>query len=530
MKDSLFCNQNQLIDVVSDNCKLLNKQRLRCFEINPKNFVNRIYFSASITCLANLSIFGISNELSKPENNLSEVKDELNFVFIMVDDLGWTDLGCYGSDLHETPNIDRLAGESMKFTDAYSAAPLCSPTRAALMTGKHPARLNMTTWYENSGTPQPNDHHKLISPATIGNLPLDEYSIAKAFKDAGYFTVHVGKWHLGDAVHFPEAHGFDFSIGCTVWGAPISYWYPFKGWRTPNEYRFIAGLEDLSGDNENTYLTDRLTDEALKIIRHKKDEPFFLHMSYYTPHTPIEGKPDYVEYFKSKIKPGLYHSNPVYAAMIASLDENVGRILKEVEKAGISDRTVIIFYSDNGGSLAPNRYNNHPLKIGKGTLYEGGIRVPFIIKWPGVTEPGSISDVPVTTMDFYPTLLEIANITGNEEHNKNLDGISIVSLLKEPEKKLERNTLFWHFPHYYFRPEGTAPQSAVRRGSWKLIHFFEDDRLELYNLDEDIGEKQDLVNKHSNVADELYKMLQTWRKEVNAKLPSFNPGYKPEFW
>ena len=216
--------------------------------------------------------------------------------------------------------------------------------------------------------------------------------------------------------------------------------------------------------------------------------------------------------------------------MIASLDENVGRILKEVEKAGISERTVIIFYSDNGGSLAPNRYNNHPLKIGKGTLYEGGIRVPLIIKWPGATEPGSISDVPVTTMDFYPTLLEIANIKGNEEHNKNLDGISIVSVLKEPKKKLERNTLFWHFPHYYFRPEGTVPQSAVRRGSWKLIHFFEDDRLELYNLDEDIGEKQDLVNKHSNVADELYKMLQTWRKEVNAKLPSFNPGYKPEFW
>lgn len=498
--------------------------------VDSSCFCGRLFLPVSLVCLANLPLAGISNMLSVSENTPGEAEYRPNFVFILVDDLGWTDLGCFGSDLHETPNLDRFANESMRFTNAYSAAPLCSPTRAALMTGKHPARLNMTTWFENSGIHEPNENQKLISPTTIGNLPLNEYSLVKAFKDAGYFTAHVGKWHLGDAVHFPEAHGFDINIGCTAWGAPLSYWYPFKGQRNANEYRFIAGLEDLSGNNENTYLTDRLTDEALKIIKAKKEEPFFLHMSYYSPHTPIQGKPEYIDHFERKIKPDLYHGNPVYAAMIASLDENIGRILLEIDNSGISDRTVIIFYSDNGGSLAPNRYNNHPLKIGKGTLYEGGIRVPLIIKHPGITKPGSISDVPVNTMDFYPTLLEIAGIDGKEEHNKNMDGISIVPLLHEPSKKLNREALFWHFPHYYFRPAGTAPHSAVRKGSWKLIHNFEDDRLELYNLDKDIGELNDLIGIYPEVANDLYKMLQTWRKEVNAGFPSYNPDYKPEFW
>jgi len=525
--------KHELVREVNSNKKVKGNIKNGSFPLNAGSFKlkNSFLFSAGVACLANIQTFSAVNEVRTSGINHQEMKDnKLNFIFIMADDLGWTDLSCYGSDLHETPNIDRLAKESMKFTNAYSAAPLSSPTRAALMTGKHPARLNMTTWYENSGVHQPNDRQILISPTTIADLPLNEYSIAKAFKQEGYFTAHVGKWHLGDAVHFPEAHGFDINIGSTIWGAPLSYWYPFKGQRTANEYRFIAGLEDLLGRSENSYLTDRLTDEALKIIKAKRNEPFFLNMCYYSPHTPLEGKPKYVEHFKSKIKPDMFHRNPIYAAMIASLDENVGRILAEVEKAGISDRTVIVFYSDNGGALAANKENNHPLKSGKGTLYEGGIRVPLIIKWPGTTKPGSISNVPVTTMDFYPTLLEIANIKGNEDHNSNIDGISIAPVLQDPTKVLDRGALFWHFPHYYFRPAGTAPQSAVRQGNWKLIHFYEDDRLELYNLDEDISEKNDLIKDYPEIANDLYTILQTWRKEINAHFPTFNPGYKPESW
>ncbi|MFW5944752.1 MAG: sulfatase [Bacteroidota bacterium] len=456
---------------------------------------------------------------------------KFNVIFILADDLGWSDLGLYGSDLHETPNLDRFASENLRFTNAYTAASISSPVRASLMTGKHPARLNMTTWHEDAGPPEPNTQHKLLPPKTKGNLSLEEFSIGEVFKQAGYFTAHVGKWHLGGTVYYPEAQGFDVNIGGTKWGMPYSYWFPFGGWReVDNEYRYVPDLVDMDSDNEGTYLTDRLTDKALKVIESKKEEPFYLQMNYYTPHVPLDGKPEYVEYYQDKAEPDLHHKNPDYAAMIASLDENVGRILHKVEEEGISDQTVIIFYSDNGGLAKPrtNAEQNHPLRSGKGSLYEGGVRVPLMIKWPGLTKPGSVCDVPVTSMDFYPTFLDLLGFKGEEEHNKNLDGISIAPVLKDPSNNLEREALYWHHPHYY--PGRKGPVSAMRDGKWKLLHYFEDDKIELYNLKKDIEEQNNLADSHQKIANRLYQKLKKWRERVNAQLPSLNPDFIPEKW
>ena len=449
----------------------------------------------------------------------------------MVDDMGWTDLECYGSDLHETPNINRLAEEGMRFTNAYSAAAISTPTRAALMTGKHPARLNMTIWYEYSGEPRPAIHERLAGPFTESNLPLDEYTIAEALRDKGYYTAHVGKWHLGNAVHYPEAHGFNINIGGTMWGMPFTYWYPFSGWRAiDNEFRYVPGLENPSREDEGSYLTDRLTDEAIKIIEARKDEPLFMHLSYYSPHVPVEGKPGFTKYFEEKIRDGMIHRNAEYAAMIASIDENVGRIMDVLQKEGIEDNTIVFFYSDNGGLDSPrvNVSNNYPLRSGKGSLYEGGIRVPLIVKWPARISPHSLNSLPVTTMDFYPTILEMTNTAGDEVHNKNIDGVSLVPVLTGHAKSLERDAIFWHYPHYY--PNATTPVSAMRSGDWKILHYFEDDSIELYNLADDQGETDDLSGQLPEVRNRLYNMLQTWRREINAQFPSFNPGYKPELW
>ena len=256
-----------------------------------------------------------------------------------------------------------------------------------------------------------------------------------------------------------------------------------------------------------------------------KDEPFFLYLSYYTPHVPIEGKPGYVEYFQRKINQELIHRNPGYAAMIASLDENIGRVLNKIEELGISDNTVIVFYSDNGGlaTARVNTNNNYPLRSGKGSLYEGGIRVPLIIKWPGHTDPGSICNYPVNSMDFYPTFLEIANIAGDEKQNMNFDGKSLVPLLNDSETSLDRKSLFWHYPHYYMGI--TTPVSAIRKGKWKLLHYYENNRLELYNLEKDVSEEHDLANEYPGLAEELYILLKNNLKEVNAKHPSYNSNY-----
>lgn len=461
--------------------------------------------------------------------------EKLNVVFILADDLGWSDLSGYGSDLHETPNLDRLAKQGMKFTNAYAAAPICTPSRASIMTGKFPARLHMTTWHENSGVPAPNKKDKLVPPVTIGNLPLNETTIAEVFQEAGYFTAHVGKWHLGDAAHYPQTHGFEVNIGGTMWGAPDTYWSPFRGQNFQNEYRYIPDLGETSENYKSKatpYLTDVLTDKAVQIIKEKSNKPFFLNLWYHTVHTPIEGKPHLVEYYKKKVRPGMKDQNYEYAAMVASLDENVGRVLKAISDAGIDNNTVVIFFSDNGGRIGKYKSwetvaNNSPLRSGKGSLYEGGIREPLIIKWPGITKTGSNCDYPVISNDFFPTLMEITALKKSGLNHDLHDGVSLMPLLKNPKLPLQRETLFWHSPHYYTT---TSPVSSIRKGHWKLIHYFEDDHLELYDLDKDMGEKNNLEDTYPEIAKNLYEELKTWRKDVDAQFPSFNSLYVPGQW
>ncbi|MHC4120667.1 MAG: sulfatase [Planctomycetota bacterium] len=446
-----------------------------------------------------------------------------NFVFILVDDLGWADVGCYGSDLHETPNIDRLARQGMRFTDAYAAAPVCSPTRASIMTGKYPARLHMTIWYEASANPPRG--RKLIPPVTQGNLPHEQVTIAEVLKQAGYFTAHVGKWHLGDAAHYPQTQGFDVNIGGTFWGAPYTFFYPYSGssaGRWGGEFRYVPHLEFGA---EGEYLTDRLTDEAIRVMNHAKDKPFFLNLCYHTVHTPIEGKRELVEHYEKKLRPGMHHRNCEYAAMVHSLDENVGRIMKEIDELGIADDTVVVFFSDNGGYI--NKFDNeqvtdnHPLHSGKGSLYEGGTRVPLIVRWPGTTKAGSVCRQPVSSIDFYPTMLAMAGLAGDAGHNADMDGISLMPLLKDPSAAMKRQALYWHYPHYY---PTTSPVSSIRMGDWKLLEYLEDGRVELYDLSKDLGERDNLAQKMPEKAGQLRKRLDAWRRKVDAQMPAPNPN------
>ena len=439
-----------------------------------------------------------------------------NFVFLLADDLGWADLACYGGDLHETPNLDRLAKESVRFTDAYTAAPVCTPTRASIMTGKTPARLHMTIWREASGNPPLK--RKVVPPVTVGDLPHSEVTLAEVLHDAGYYTAHVGKWHLGGASHYPETHGFDANIGGSHWGAPTTFFYPYSGSGTfGNEFRYVPHLELGSPDE---YLTNRLTDEAIRIVEHVHDRPFFLNMWWHTVHTPIEAPDEMVEPYRERLRPELNHQNATYAAMVKSLDTNAGRLLAKLEELGLADRTVVVFTSDNGGFVNKNRgqtvTNNAPLRSGKGSLYEGGVRVPLMVRWPGVTPEGGICREPVSSIDFYPTLLEIAGLAGNADHNAAVDGVSLVPVLRKPDASLTRDALYWHYPHYY---PTTSPVSSIRQGDWKLLHYYEDDHVELYNLADDLGEEQDLTSGRAEVAAELRQKLDGILGDADAQFP-----------
>ena len=448
-----------------------------------------------------------------------ESNRNLNVVFILVDDLGWTDLACYGSDFHETPHIDRLAESCLRFSNAYSASPVCSPTRAAILTGKSPARLDMTIWHEGAVDGGPKDR-PLLNAISQPNLPHEEVTLAERFRQAGYYTAHIGKWHLGTAAHYPETQGFDLNVGGTFWGAPSTFHFPFSGpWSKSNpEFRYVPGL---APGKPGDYLTDRLTDEAIGVIEKVRDRPFFLSLWYHTVHSPIEGRPDIVESFESR-KKGLNHKNAEYAAMVKSLDDNVGRVVEKLEQLNILDQTIVIFTSDNGGVDFPTRSgiptSNSPLRSGKGTLYEGGIRVPLMIRWPGKTKAKSTCHEMVTSEDFAPTLIEGLGLSHNP---KTPDGISLFGLLDSPTTHLDRNTLYWHFPHYYPR---MTPGSAIRQDNWKLIHFYEDNRVELYNLDQDTPESHDLAKQRPLVAKRLLNELDVWRNTLGANAPRANPA------
>lgn len=430
----------------------------------------------------------------------------LNVVLILADDLGWTDLGCYGSDLYKTPNIDRLARDGVKFTQNYSACTVCSPTRAALMTGKYPARLHITDWIPGL----PPENPKLLVPDWTKYLPLEEPTIANAFKASGYATASIGKWHLGGPEYYPTRHGFDLNVAGTEAPSPKTYIAPWK-------------IPTLPEGKPGDYLTDRLGDEAVKFIEQNKGNPLFLYFPHFAVHTPIQGRPDIIKKFKAMPRAGLVHSNAVYAAMLESVDDTVGRVRKTLEDLKLAEQTIVIFTSDNGGRVPTT--SNHPLRVGKGSCYEGGTRVPLIVYWPGVTKAGTTNDTPVISMDLYPTLLEMAGVPDVAGHRP--DGVSLVPLLRGTGG-LKRDALFWHYPHYqHYQLGGTTPYGAIHEGDFKLIEFFSDMRVELYNLRDDIGEQHDLAGQVPDKVKALRERLHAWRKEVGAQMPSPNPAYDP---
>ncbi|MCY1719324.1 sulfatase [Prolixibacteraceae bacterium Z1-6] len=460
-----------------------------------------------------------------------KTENKPNVVFILVDDLGWTDLGYNGSIYHETPNIDKLASEGMIFTDAYAACPVCSPSRAAIVSGKYPARLNLTDYIPGNRHWGPHKDQKLASHPFKLQLDLEEYTIAEALKDAGYKTMFAGKWHVGEEEqYYPQYQGFDINIGGNKTGHPAGgYFSPYKNPQLTDGY-------------EGEYLTDRLTDEVIGFIKQNKSEPFFAYLSFYTVHLPMQGKPEKVKKYKEKLATMNYHGEefskegntwfknhqnmPHYAAMVESMDENVGRLLAAINELGLIENTIVIFTSDNGGMATSNQTDNIPtsnlpLRAGKGYLYEGGIREPLLVRWPKHIDAGSSCSSPVTGTDFYPTIIDLAGI--NLPEQQQLDGVSLKPLLFK--KPISERPVFWHYPHYS-GGLGGRPSGAVRLGNYKLIEFYEDMHVELYDVKNDISEKNDLSEKYPDKTNELNALLHSWRKEVNAQMPFANPHYK----
>lgn len=437
--------------------------------------------------------------------------DRPNLILLLADDLGWTGLGCFGSDLYETPHLDALAKRGVKFSNAYAACTVCSPTRASIMTGIYPARLHLTDFISGQNRP----FAKMRIPDWTKRLESSHTTIAENLQSSGYRTGHIGKWHLNDRAGKaqgtrPNEQGFD-----------VSYERPpgSKG------YRLKPGTKSETGSN---YLTDALTDQALKFIDQSKSDPFFLYFAYNVPHTPIQGRDDLVKYFENKVAPGGVHTNPTYAAMVASLDQSVGRIVERIDEQELTDKTVIFFISDNGGLTQRNGKHdgfteNLPLRRGKGSAYEGGVRVPAIALWPGVTQAGSACDEPIMTIDLFPTLQEIAGVKTAEQSA--IDGKSIAPLLRNVAATIDRD-LFWHYPHYH--AGGDGPYSAIRSGEHRLIEFHEDDSVRLYDLADDIGEQNDLSQKMPKKAAALRAKLHRWRDSVDAQMPTPNPDFDAE--
>jgi len=443
---------------------------------------------------------------------------QLNIVLFLIDDLGWKDLGCQGRAYYLTPHIDRLARDGARFTDAYAACAVCSPTRAAILTGKYPARLLLTDWLPSGRW---NPKARLQSGRFVRALPLEEFTLAEALREAGYRTASIGKWHLGsEPFSLPEHHGFDLNIAGNAHGAPGSYFFPYPGdWPIPTTDQ-RAKWNVLAEGKPGEYLTDRLTDEAVHFIRENRDRPFFLYFPHYGVHTPLQAKPELIAKYE-KISEAERQGKPAYAAMIESVDESVGRVLETLKDLGIEKNTVVIFTSDNGGFY--NATSNAPLRANKGAYYEGGIRVPLIIKWPGVTKPGWVTAEPVTSTDLYPTCLAAAGLPLRP--NQHLDGLNLQPLLARGTS-LGRSSLFWHFPHYNEHPS-SVPSSVVRRGPWKLIETFDPEGIELYNLANDLSETNNLAAAQPEMVSDLRGELDAWRKEVRAEMMRPNPDYDP---
>jgi len=490
--------------------------------MSKHDYTRRDFLKAVGLATASFAIPGCANGPQQLMGGSSRKKP--NFVLILIDDLGWMDTGCYGSKFYETPNIDRLAAEGMRFTDGYAACAVCSPTRAAVMTGRYPARLGVTDWirarFQSGKIPankkNPTEYvggrnRKLLCPPNALWMELEELTIAEALKPAGYTSCHIGKWHLGPDNWYPDKQGFDFNIGGCDFGQPPSYFDPYSR-------KGQGQIPTLKPRQKGEYLTDREADEAVKFIRRHKDKPFFLYMSHYAVHTPIQGKKNLIDKYKAK-KP-TNQKNPTYAAMVESVDDAVGRICSVLDELNLAERTVVIFTSDNGGLLGVT--NNAPLRAGKGHPYEGGIREPLIVRWPKVIKPGTLSGEPVTSVDYLPTICEAAGVPLPRDHT--IDGVSLVRHLKSNgTKPLDREAIFWHFPHYR---GNIVPYSIIRAGDWKLIKRYEGKTFELFNLKADLPEKNDLSEKMPEKVKELDAKLGRWLRATGAKLPRPNPDYR----
>jgi arylsulfatase A-like enzyme len=449
-----------------------------------------------------------------------------NIVFILIDDLGWADVGCYGSTFYETPRLDRLAAEGALFTDAYAASPVCSPTRASLLTGKYPPTVGVTQYIGGHGV------GRLLDVPYFGFLPTHELSLARALREGGYQTWHVGKWHLGPRRCWPDQHGFDVNLGGCEWGHPKSYFSPYH-------------CPTLSDGPDGEYLTDRLTDEAIRLIGASGDRPFFLNLWHYAVHIPIDSPPALVAKYEQKarqlgldaVEPfavgepfGVWHqrraritrrtlqSDPAYAAMIENLDTNVGRLLDALDETGQAGNTLVVFTSDNGGlaTAEGSPTCNAPLAEGKGWLHEGGVREPLIARWPGVIPAGTRISEPVTSPDFYPTLLSAAGLA--QRPGQHVDGVDFSALLRgEP---FSRGPLYFHYPHY--SNQGGRPASAIRDGDWKLVHDWETGRSALFRLSTDMGETTDLAVGEPALVTRLQNQLRAWVADGGYAVPAPN--------
>ena len=451
-------------------------------------------------------------------------KKKTNFVFFLVDDMGMMDLGTYGSTFHETPNIDNLAKTGMKFNYGYAACPVCSPTRASIMTGRHPVRVDITDWIPGSSN---NKKNKLLHPQDRDNLALKEVTIAEELKSHGYQTFFAGKWHLGNQGHWPTDQGFDINIGGHHRGSPPGGYY--SPWNNPV----------LKSKKKDEYLTERLTEESTRFLEKRDtDKPFLLYLSYYNIHTPIQPYRKRIDHYQKKAEgfsgttpteqehsgqTRMRQDNPALASMVSAVDDSVGTLLAKLDELNLSDDTVIIFFSDNGGlstkpKMGPG--SNSPLRAGKGWLYEGGVREPTIIRAPGVTKAGSVSNQPIISMDFFPTMLDLAGLPLRP--NLHSDGRSLLPELTGEKGK--SRTLYWHYPHYH--GSSWKPGASIRNGDWKLIKFYDYEKVELYNLKNDPSESKDLSGKNPKIAKDLESKLVAWQKSMKAKFPTPNPDFK----
>jgi arylsulfatase A-like enzyme len=485
---------------------------------------------STLTCLALFSALLLSF------NSVSAKSDRSpNVVVVLVDDLGAMDIAAYGSSFYETPNIDALAERGVLFTAGYAGHPVCSPTRAAIMTGKNPARseVNITDWIP--GVMPKN--RKLLGPAINNDLPLQEVTIAEALKEEGYATWFLGKWHLGETEEFwPEFQGFDVNIGGYSSGGPRGgYYAPWKNPRLPEV-------------PEGTYLPDYLTDEAIRLIEARDEgKPFLLYLSFYTVHTPIQASKRHLKQYEQKLqtlppqegetyvqrkyeRSRARQDNPAYASMVHAMDENVGRLLEALEAEGIDDNTLILFTGDNGGltggTTRVGPTSALPLRAGKGYTYEGGIRVPYILRAPCGVGAGSVLSEPVIVTDIFATILDFCDLPLQPELHT--DSVSLKPLVASAVDSLERKSpLVWHYPQYH--GTGFAPGSAIRVGDWKLVESYEYETIELYNLKDDPSELNDLAAARPEIAADLQQQMHAYFAEVGASMPVANPNYDPDW-